>query len=201
MKKPTPLRAILTSSLVLLSLVVFSQTEYRITEDGAYQYLSVRKEANMIFDESMGTYYKPITERTFYLETYRKGYLPKELSYTQFTRLSVDEQRAIVNQPYRDIECSVNNPSPDCMAMEENQKIEKLAGAKVIDLNPKCTEEHAKSKQKDMPWTTKLLMNPDDENLENIDCGEVVAEQRTEKTQAPGKQAPSTMKILLGVDE
>lgn len=201
MRKPTAGQVLFLFAFTMFSLTAISQTEYRITEEGKYQYLSIKEEANMIYDESMGTYYKPITLRTFYLETYKKGYMPKELSYTQFAKLSIDEQRAIVNQPHRDIECSVNNPSPECMAMEENEKLEVSKSAKVIDLAPKCGVKDAKATQKNTSWTTKLLMNPNDENLENIDCGDVAVESGTVRTEATGKKAPSTMNILLGVEQ
>lgn len=92
------------------------QEEYRITDDGKYEYLNDPVEAGMIYDESNGSYYKPITIRTFFLEAQRNGYIAADISYPQFVKLPIILQIAAVNQPLAEvIDCSTNYTSPKCL--------------------------------------------------------------------------------------
>src|SRR5688572_27686271 len=92
--------------LFFLSSAFAQQTEYRITDNGVYQYLSSRNEAGMVFDESLGTYYKNITARTFFLETQRRGYIPNYYTFDGFVKLTLPEQKRLLNQPYKQVDCS-----------------------------------------------------------------------------------------------
>ena len=106
---------------LLTSLCVNAQqVEYRITGEGKYEHLSDLKETGMIYDESNGSYYKPISSRTFFLEAQRRGYIAADVSYTQFVQLPLILQIAAVNQPLAEvIDCSTNNTSPKCLRFKE----------------------------------------------------------------------------------
>ena len=96
------------------------QVEYRITEDGKYQHLNDLGETGMVFDESNGSYYKPITIRTFFLEAQRRGYIAADITYPQFVKLPVILQIAAVNQPLAEvIDCSTNFTSSKCLRFTE----------------------------------------------------------------------------------
>ena len=114
------IRTVLLFLVCLSAYVVAQQTEYRITADGHYQYLSDREEAGMVFDESRGTYYKDIALRTFYLETYRKGMFPADMTYEKFARLSLAEQNSLLNQPVNSYDCSSGNLSSQCLDFHGN---------------------------------------------------------------------------------
>jgi|GEM_PF-1789159 len=92
------------------------QVEYRITEEGKYEHLSDLKETGMVYDESNGSYYKPISSRTFFLEAQKHGYITEDVSYAQFVELPIILQIAAVNQPLAEvIDCSTNHTSPKCL--------------------------------------------------------------------------------------
>lgn len=178
---------------------VFAQeVEYRITDDRRYQYLSDRREAGMIFDESLGTYYTDITVRTFYLETIRRGYIPANTSYNTFTKMTLAEQRALLNQPFSERDCSSNSISSECLDFIE-QKIEIPVSehGQVVDLSPKCVP--GESPQSRMSLTSKLLVNPNDASVENNDCEDKAPPPTTDDSRQK-QQKMSTVKIILGKD-
>ena len=96
------------------------QKEYRITDEGAYEYLSNPTQAGMIYDESKASFYKPITIRTFFLEAQRRGYIDSAVTYEKFVKLPIILQIAAVNQPLTEIiDCSTNFTSPKCLRFVE----------------------------------------------------------------------------------
>lgn len=108
--------------LLIIAFFFFSvcvnaqQMEYRITEEGKYEHLNDLKETGMVYDESNGSYYKPISSRTFFLEAQKRGYITEGVSYAQFIELPVILQIAAVNQPLAEvIDCSTNHTSPKCL--------------------------------------------------------------------------------------
>ncbi len=109
--------------ILFCSLQIFAhaqQTEYRITVDGKYERLNDLKETGMVYDESNGSYYKPITSRTFFLEAQKRGFIASEVTYAQFIQLPIVLQIAAVNQPLAEvIDCSTNFTSPNCLRFKE----------------------------------------------------------------------------------
>jgi len=96
------------------------QVEYRITEDGKYEHLSDLSEIGMVYDESNGSYYKPISSRTFFLKAQKRGYIAGDISYAQFVKLPIVLQIAAINQPLAEmIDCSTNHTSPKCLRFKE----------------------------------------------------------------------------------
>lgn len=75
--------------------------EFRITDDGKYEYFDGKPViATARPDGSLEEGYKPITERTFYLEASRLGLLAEDLSYPKFVRMTLKEKReALTNNP------------------------------------------------------------------------------------------------------
>ena len=104
-------------SFLLFDLSVNAQqAEYRITKDGKYEHINDLKETGMIYDESNGSYYKPISERTFFLEAQKRGFLTADITYAQFIQLPIILRIAAVNQPLAEvIDCSTNFTSPKCL--------------------------------------------------------------------------------------
>lgn len=112
---PTGIFSIM-SFLFLNFCSIAQQVEYRITEEGKYEHLSDLKEIGMVYDESNGSYYKPISSRTFFLEAQKRGYITDDVSYAQFVELPIILQIAAVNQPLAEvIDCSTNHTSPKCL--------------------------------------------------------------------------------------
>ena len=96
------------------------QTEYRITSNGKFERLNDLKETGMVYDESNGSYYKPISSRTFFLEAQKRGFIAPDVSYAQFIQLPLVLQIAAVNQPLAEvIDCSTNFTSPKCLRFNE----------------------------------------------------------------------------------
>jgi len=180
------------------SAALAQQIEYRITDDRRYQYLSNRHEAGMIFDESLGTYYTDVTVRTFYLETLRKGFIPGNISYDAFIKMTLAEQRALLNQPFSERDCSSNNISSECLDfLEQEIQIPVAANAQIVDLAPKCIPP-GESPQSKMSLTSRLLVNPNDASVENNDCEEKAPSATTDDSRQ--KQQMKTVKIILGKD-
>jgi len=75
--------------------------EFRITNDGKYEYYDGKPViATARPDGSLEEGYKPITERTFYLEASRLELLTNDLSYPKFVRMTLKEKReALTNNP------------------------------------------------------------------------------------------------------
>ena len=110
------------AKFLLISFLLFNvcvnaqQAEYRITDEGKYEHLSDLKETGMIYDESNGSYYKPISERTFFLEAQKREYITPDITYAQFIKLPIILQIAAVNQPLAEvIDCSTNYTSSKCL--------------------------------------------------------------------------------------
>ena len=96
------------------------QKEYRITDEGAYEYLSNPTQAGMIYDESNASFYKPITIRTFFLEAQSRGYIAADITYEKFIKLPIILQIAALNQPLAEVvDCSTNFTSPKCLRFVE----------------------------------------------------------------------------------
>ena len=177
------------------------QTEYRITEGGQYQYLSSREQAGMVYDESIGSFYKSITVRTFFLETQRKGYMPSAISYEEFLKLTPDEQRNIVKQPRFDIECSSSYLSPECMEFRPaSVSIPKDEKSRVIDLTPKCGDAGRPLQEVTLPLTLQLLLKSDS-TIVNTNC-EDGGVKATQETDADGikQNRIRNVKMILGKD-
>lgn len=66
---------------------------YRIPEAGAYEYSFT--DDKLLPPPKQG--FKPITVRTFFLETSRKGIIPADVSYRDFLGMTVDDQRALID--------------------------------------------------------------------------------------------------------
>ncbi len=191
---------LLIGGIIGISDAAAQQTEYRITDDGKYQYLSNRDEAGMIFDESLGAYYKNITVRTFFLETQRKGYIPYYVTYEGFLKLTAEQKKAILKQPYKDPQCSSGHISPECLEFSEPKVVvPKSEDAKVVDLSPKC-EEPAKSTGAPS-LTSKLLLNPNDATIVNNDCGDEAKQSEPSGQTSQQKQNQiRNVKTILGKD-
>ena len=188
-------------SFVLFIPRVFSQqSEYRISDDRRYQYLSNRQEAGMVYDESLGSYYKDITLRTFYLETNRKGYIPNYISYETFTKMTLSQQRAVLLQTYRDPRCTADNMSSECLDFTEQEiQIPRSPDAQVVDLSPKCVDL-GNSPEGKMSLTTKMLVNPGNASVENIDCGDPVKPSSDPDDPRMKEQQRKNVKMILGKD-
>ncbi len=148
------------------------QTEYRITEKGEYQYLSNRHEAGMVYDESLGSYYKNITIRTFFLETQRRGYIPNYYTFDGFAKLTLPEQKRLLKQPYWDPKCSPDNLTSECLDFSKpGVTMPRQENTKVVDLSPKCVDQ-SNSPQSKMSLTEKMIVNPHGAGVINNDCGD-----------------------------
>ena len=101
--------------------------EYRITEEGKYEFRD-----NRVSLAGTGEGFKPITERTFYLQTKRKGMLPEELKYSDFIEMSIAEQQTAFNGNLEE--------EPFYVASAVNEE----AGEKLEDL-PKDAESQRQS--------------------------------------------------------
>ncbi len=66
---------------------------YRIPEAGVYEYRFT--DDKLLPPPKQG--YKPVTARTFFLETSRQGIIPADVSYRDFLRMTVDDQRALID--------------------------------------------------------------------------------------------------------
>lgn len=161
----------------ILFLFVFGsafaqQSEYRITDNGVYQYLSNRQEAGLVYDESLGSYYKNITARTFFLETQRKGYIPNYYTFDGFVKLTLPEQKKLLKQPYWDPKCSSGNLTSDCLDFNKpGVTTPRQENTKVVDLSPKCVDQ-SNSPQSKMSLTEKMIVNPHGAGVINNDCGD-----------------------------
>lgn len=148
------------------------QTEYRINDKGEYQYLSNRQEAGMVYDESLGSYYKNITIRTFFLETQRRGYIPNYYTFEGFAKLTLAEQKKLLKQPYSQNDCNSQNVSSECMDFNKpGVTVPRQENTKVVDLSPKCVDA-TNSPQSKMGVTEKLIVNPQGKGVVNNDCGD-----------------------------
>lgn len=148
------------------------QPEYRITDKGAYQFLSNRHEAGMIYDESLGSYYKDITVRTFFLETQSRGYIPSYYTFEGFTKLTLAEQKKLLKQPYAQKDCNSQNVSSECMDFNKaGVTAPRQQNTQVVDLSPKCVDAGS-SPQSKMKLTERLIVNPQGTGVINNDCGE-----------------------------
>ena len=67
--------------------------EYLITDDGSFQYCYPKEGA--LLNAKKG--FKPITMRTFYLEASRNGIIPSDISYHNFSKLSIPEKQELLN--------------------------------------------------------------------------------------------------------
>lgn len=166
-------KIMLVAFAVLTNLSVSAQqTEYRITDDGQYQYLSERQLAGMVYDESLGSYYKSITARTFFLETQRKGYLPDSITYKEFMQLSLSDQRSLLSLKGFNSACSSDYLSPECLEFHpEPVSVPRTSKSTVIDISAKCSDKSAVHST-NLPFTLQLILNPDDVKIENPDCRE-----------------------------
>lgn len=148
------------------------QTEYRITDNGLYQYLSNRHEVGLVYDESLGSYYKNITIRTFFLETQRRGYIPNYYTFEGFAKLTLAEQKKLLKQPYSQNDCNSQNVSSECMDFNKaGVTVPRQENTKVVDLSPKCVDA-SNSPQSKMGITEKLIVNPQGKGVINNDCGD-----------------------------
>ena len=74
--------------------LALQEVQYRITEDGKYEFKDHREVVEFKRNKKTVTDgFRPITERTFYLQTKRKGLLLEELTYGEFKDMTVSEQR------------------------------------------------------------------------------------------------------------
>ena len=74
--------------------LALQEVQYRITEDGKYEFKDHREVVEFKRNKKTVTDgFRPITERTFYLQTKRKGMLLEELTYGEFKDMTVSEQR------------------------------------------------------------------------------------------------------------
>jgi len=89
---------ILASRLVMVRMASVSDEDnsrrYRITDSGRYEYYY--KNDSLLSKPKRG--FKPITQRTFYLETSRKGLIPKEITYCKFVRMTIDEKQSLLTR-------------------------------------------------------------------------------------------------------
>ena len=96
----------LTTLICLGGFTYAQMPEFRITDQGQYEYLGNRYSANSVFDETQGTYYKPITARTFFLQALQRGYIQNDITYDSFLLLSLDEQKALLKSQ-KPLDCSI----------------------------------------------------------------------------------------------
>jgi len=66
---------------------------YRISETGAYEYRFTGDELMPVPKQG----FKPITVRTFFLETSRLGIIPADVTYRDFIAMTADDQRALID--------------------------------------------------------------------------------------------------------
>ena len=101
--------------LIMQAVSVNAQfPEYRITDDGQYQYLNNHQSKDRVFDETQGIWYKAVTIRTFYLDVHEKGFLPDDVSYEDFREMTPDSQRALLKQPFeKPLDCSIGQTVPE----------------------------------------------------------------------------------------
>ncbi len=185
---------VLFFTLIAVLQVAAQQLEYRITPNGKYQYLSNRQEAGMVFDESLGAFYKDITIRTFYLETQRKGYLDPSVSYDKFVKLDVKEQNLLLRQPRKELFCSPDNMSAECLKYQPDYGISNTSNTRRVDLSPKCPYDAPKS---NTPFTTKLVIQSNDPGLQNNDCN-VVTEKKMPGIRDETMDKRKTVETILG---
>ena len=112
--KVKSVRYIVAIVLTIVPVLVIAQVpEYRITEDGQYQYLGNPDAKGNVFDETQGTYYRPITVRTFFLQAQDAGYIPDSIAYDEFIAMTLQEQHALLGPGERSLDCSIGMVIPE----------------------------------------------------------------------------------------
>jgi len=156
------MKTTVTFFLVFMSFSLFAQfPEYRITDDGQYQYLA--NNGSSVLDETRGTIYKPITIRTFFLEVQAKGYLPAGTTYEQFYHLGIEEQRDIVKQPFmKPLDCSIGQSiSEGCLVYHGAATITSQPGTANYDMSRNSSVRRIPIERapRDRAATVKLILH------------------------------------------
>lgn len=121
---------------------------YQITDDGDYRYQYLQAEQSNKADV------KPVTVRTFYLETKRKGLIPN-IDYRDFLQMSVEEQQALLtDQPYLSID--KNEPKPSGKMLKTTNATEKPSDKVALTSDPVFYPD------RNLPWIVQVTVDPHD---------------------------------------
>lgn len=128
--------------------------EFRITDDGQYQYLG-NPVASTVFDETQGTYYKPITSRTFFLQAQERKYISSDISYDNFLLLSVEEQRTLLKEPsVKPLDCSIGQVIPEGCIVYKGVYEQKIYKADGTSVNKSATKKSVQKSE-----SAKIILN------------------------------------------
>lgn len=130
---------------------------YTISDNGEYQYQYA------YFDQPNKTGTKPVTVRTFYLETYRKGLIPEHISYEEFLKMSLEEQQALLNDDHRFTIYTVDQTDPIDNELEasESMLIETNAYEEPSD-EVAVNKDSELNYDRNLPWIVQVTIDPYD---------------------------------------
>ncbi len=158
-----------------------TQKFYEITNNGQFRYMYW---AEQNADNNKGGI-KPVTERTFFLETERQGLLPEGMTYYTFIQLTIEEKQAILTNAQFEIIAAMNSSN------QPNQNTSVAVNANNVAPFTEATEiveESAATLENDeldinSPWIAKAVTRPGTEK--ELPTDRVLVETVEESTNLP----------------
>ena len=151
--------ALIAGSIISTTQAKDFEKYYEVTEEGQFQFLYRQADAS----PKEGA--KPVTNRTFYLETKRQGILPDDLSYRKYQELTAQEIQALLDQ------APLVNTTENKLNAVDQIDINKISAEQnTIISNPtEITNEtqvvqpkQNRPFEKNIPWIVDVSLDPTD---------------------------------------
>jgi len=158
--------SIITIAAFIFPTLVFSKSNdkfYQITDNGKFQYSYWMETGN----DNAKAGGKPVTLRTFFLETAKNGLLPLAMTYGEFTKLSIEEKQSILSNSQFAIIAAIERTEeivPDTRTATEAM----MSPVKEVNVTEQTLEEGPATNRVTIdlntPWIVKAVTIPGTED-------------------------------------
>lgn len=101
------------SFLTLQPVSAQDQSKYfKITDDGLYYFFNETTIEQNVIEKGANNYTRPITARTFFLEAKKANIFPEDFTFTEFQRLKVPAQQALLDSLQKGFDFSKYHLTP-----------------------------------------------------------------------------------------